>query len=56
MGPEIKKGPLAALPWGLGETWDLILSTYASFSSLIIGTVSVEELRGPIGIGSIAIK
>ncbi len=56
MGPEVKKGPLAALPWGLGETWEFILSTYASFRSLIIGTVSVEELRGPVGIGSIAIK
>jgi len=51
-----KKNPLAAVAWGVGETWDFIIITYATLRGLAQRTVSTKEVVGPIGIGSIAIK
>ncbi|MCK4601962.1 MAG: RIP metalloprotease RseP, partial [Phycisphaerae bacterium] len=51
-----KKNPLTALAWGGRETLRMILSTYVSLRSLILGNVSAKSLSGPVGIGSLAIK
>jgi regulator of sigma E protease len=56
MGKEVKKNPVAAVPWGLRETWDFIAMTYAMLVDTLRGTVSYKEFSGPVGIGSIAIQ
>ena len=48
--------PAKALAWGLRETWDLTLATYSSLRALFGQTVSVQQVRGPLGIGSLAIQ
>jgi regulator of sigma E protease len=56
MGKEVKKNPVAAVPWGFHETWDFIAMTYATLVDAFRGTVSYKEFSGPVGIGSIAIQ
>jgi len=56
MGEEVKKNPLAAVIWGLHETYDFMAMTYATLIGYFRGTVSSKEFAGPIGIGSIAIQ
>ena len=51
-----KANPVDALAWGVNETWDFTLDTYVSLHRLFGGTVPTSELRGPLGIGSAAIK
>jgi len=56
MGPKIKKtNPFAAIAWGMEQTWDMLAFQYATLGSLANGTVSTDELRGPLGIGQIGI-
>ncbi|MCD4825690.1 MAG: site-2 protease family protein [Phycisphaerae bacterium] len=47
--------PLAAISWGTKETYRLVASTYQTLSSLFRGSVSTNQLRGPVGIGQVAI-
>ena len=56
LGPEIKKNPLAAIPWGVSETWLFVLRTYATLRALMNRTVSHEQVVGPVGMGDIAIQ
>jgi regulator of sigma E protease len=56
MGEEVKMNPAAAVVWGFQETLNFITMTYATLVSYFRGTVSAEEFRGPVGIGSIAIQ
>jgi regulator of sigma E protease len=56
MGKEVKKNPLAAIPWGARETWSFITMTYATLVDTLRGTVSYKEFSGPVGIGSVAIQ
>jgi len=56
MGPEVKKGPLAAVAWGASETWLFIQQTYATLRSLINRTISHKEVIGPVGMGGVAIQ
>ena len=56
MGEEVKMNPPAAVIWGFQETLNFITMTYATLVSYFRGTVSAEEFRGPVGIGSIAIQ
>jgi len=56
LGPVVRKGPLAAMTWGAGETWLLILRTYATLRSLMNRTISHKEVIGPIGMGGMAIQ
>jgi len=56
MGAETKMNPGAAVVWGFQETVNFITMTYATLVSYFRGTVSAEEFRGPVGIGSIAIQ
>ncbi len=48
--------PLAAVKWGGRETLRMVLSTYISLRSLIIGNVGTKSLMGPLGIGQIAVQ
>ncbi|MGC9453809.1 MAG: RIP metalloprotease RseP [Phycisphaerae bacterium] len=50
-----KENPFAALAWGANETWFHIRSTIATLGGLISGGISAEMVRGPVGIGQIAI-
>jgi regulator of sigma E protease len=56
MGDEMKMNPASAIIWGFQETVNFITMTYATLVSYFRGTVSAEEFRGPVGIGSIAIQ
>jgi regulator of sigma E protease len=56
MGEEVKMNPPSAVIWGFQETLNFITMTYATLVSYFRGTVSAEEFRGPVGIGSIAIQ
>jgi len=51
-----KRNPLAAVVWGLGETRDFIVTTYATLRGLLSGDVSGKALHGPVGIGGVAIR
>ncbi len=47
--------PLEAIGWGTRQTLDQLAMGYLQFKSLFQGNVSVRELRGPIGMGEIAV-
>ncbi len=51
-----KTNPLAAVTWGANETWFHVRSTLATLGGLISGGLSPEMVRGPVGIGQIAIE
>ena len=42
--------PLDAVAWGLTQTWDMLVMNYASIRSMMRGTVSTSQMRGPVGI------
>ncbi len=46
----------AAVKWGGRETLKMVLSTYVSLRSLVIGNVDTKSLMGPLGIGQIAVQ
>jgi regulator of sigma E protease len=48
--------PLAAIEWGSKETFGFIRMAYANIRALFGRTVSPKELRGPVGIGEVAVK
>ena len=48
--------PITALGCGTRKAADMALNSYASLRSLIVGNVSHEEMRGPLGIGQIAVR
>ena len=52
---EVHKGPLAAIPWGIEQTRDLILEAYATLFGLARGDVSPKVVSGPVGITQVAI-
>jgi len=56
MGREVKKNPVAAVIWGVHETWGFIAMTYATLVDTFRGTVSYKEFSGPVGIGNMAIQ
>jgi regulator of sigma E protease len=51
----IRKGPVAAIGWGLRETCRMVMMAYGSIASLLRGDVSAGQLRGPVGIGQVAV-
>lgn len=55
LGPEVRKDPISAIPWGVRETGDFILRTYLTLKSLMQGTVSTGEVMGPVGMAGVAI-
>ncbi len=48
--------PIAAVKWGGRETLRMVLSTYVSLRSLVLGNVGTKSLMGPLGIGQIAVQ
>jgi len=53
----VKRGnPLSAIAWGVDQTLDKLALGYRQFPSLFKGNVSVTEVQGPIGIGTIAVR
>ena len=55
LAEPVKLNPLAAMGWGLSQTGQQVLMTYQQFGSLFTGTISAKELKGPVGIGGIAV-
>lgn len=51
---EEKYGPLAAIPRSLRETWDKTLFTVGVVKKMVTGSVSVENLSGPVMIAKVA--
>ncbi len=51
----IKTNPISAIQWGVRETWNFTISNYVGFRSLAKGYVPSSEIRGPLGIGSMAV-
>jgi len=51
----IKRNPLHAIAWGVGETGRFVAISYLSLRSLIRGTVSGKGVMGPVGIGGVAV-
>ena len=48
--------PLSAIAWGAEETLYNLQIAYSHLRALIGGTVPVKEVRGPVGIGDLAVK
>ena len=51
----IRKGPVAAAGWGINQSWEFILTTYATLRQLAKGTVSTRETAGIVGMGQMAV-
>jgi len=51
-----QEGPWAAIVWGAKETTKLIMQSYATLRSLILGTTSTEAIAGPVGLGGAAVQ
>jgi regulator of sigma E protease len=51
---EEQYGPFAALPRAVGETWDKTVFTLSVLKKMIMGSVSAENLSGPIMIAKVA--
>jgi regulator of sigma E protease len=51
---EEQYGPLAALPRAVAETWDKTVFTLGVLKKMVMGSVSAENLSGPIMIAKVA--
>lgn len=51
---KVKYGPGQALQLGAVKTWDMTVMTLAMMKKMIVGSVSAENLVGPVGIVKIA--
>jgi len=47
--------PLHAIVWGGRESLDYAQIGYASLRAMVTGTVSLKEVRGPLGMGQVAV-
>jgi len=56
LGPEVRMGPVAAVGWGIRETWDFLLDSYGTIRALATRTVSPKNVQGIVGIGDTAIQ
>jgi regulator of sigma E protease len=50
-----KTNPLAGVSWGLNQTWEFVLTSYATLRQLVTGRVSGKEAAGPVGVGQMAV-
>ncbi|MCE5325547.1 MAG: site-2 protease family protein [Planctomycetaceae bacterium] len=53
---EIRKPPLEALAWGVGESRDFIKEAYVSLLALFQRKFGLGDMTGPVGIGRLAIQ
>ena len=51
---KVQYGPLKAIELGAAKTWDMTVMTLAMMKKMIVGSVSAENLVGPVGIVKIA--
>ncbi|HHH75648.1 MAG TPA: PDZ domain-containing protein, partial [Phycisphaerae bacterium] len=51
----IKRGPIDAIGWGVGEVMFVVGSSYQTLRSLLFGDVSPDNIMGPVGMGSAAV-
>ena len=51
---KVQFGPLDAFALGASKTWDMTVMTLAMMKKMIVGSVSAENLVGPVGIVKIA--
>ena len=51
---KVQYGPFDALALGTSKTWDMTVMTLAMMKKMIVGSVSAENLVGPVGIVKIA--
>ena len=51
---KVQYGPFDALALGASKTWDMTVMTLAMMKKMIVGSVSAENLVGPVGIVKIA--
>jgi regulator of sigma E protease len=51
----VLRNPIKAVHWGIGQTWEFLITNYASLKQLISGEVGAKEVTGPLGIGSYAV-
>lgn len=51
---DIHYGPVDALVHGANKTWDMITLTLDSIRKMIVGSISVKNLSGPITIAKVA--
>lgn len=49
------RNPISAIGWGIGQTWEFLITNYASLKQLVSGQVHAREMTGPLGIGSYAV-
>lgn len=49
-----RRGPLAAVPAALGQTWDLTSRTVAMLGQMVSGSASLKNISGPISIAQYA--
>jgi regulator of sigma E protease len=47
-------GPVASLKRAVDETWFIITRSLAAIKGMIVGTISADQLSGPVGIAKIA--
>ena len=51
---ELRYGPLAAIPQAIKQTWQFTVSTISGLWGMLVGTVSSDNLGGPIAIAQLA--
>ncbi|HAD32349.1 MAG TPA: RIP metalloprotease RseP, partial [Methylophaga sp.] len=51
---ELRYGPLAAIPQAFSQTWQFSVTTLSGLWGMLIGTVSSDNLGGPIAIAQFA--
>lgn len=51
---ELRYGPLAAIPQAIKQTWQFSVTTISGLWGMLMGTVSSDNLGGPIAIAQIA--
>ncbi|WP_292757768.1 RIP metalloprotease RseP [Methylophaga sp. UBA2689] len=51
---ELRYGPLAAIPQAFSQTWQFSVTTFSGLWGMLVGTVSSDNLGGPIAIAQFA--
>jgi len=51
---ELRFGPLAAIPQAVNQTWQFSVTTLSGLWGMLVGTVSSDNLGGPIAIAQFA--
>jgi len=52
--PSIRQGPIAALSYGAGKTWETTAATFKLLGGMFSGKQSARNIGGPIAIGQMS--